>query len=88
MENLVADDLPLHSHAEAGEGAVAQRPRGHGLAAFCLRQLVGFALAPVQSLSQEETHVAIPARHHRQQLLLQEQVDVVHLLVVPHPDDF
>lgn len=86
--HLVADDLPLHGHAEAGEGAVAHGAGDDGLAALCLCQLVGLRLAAVQRLRGEETHVAVPAGDHRQQLLLGDQVDVVHLLVVPHPDNF
>lgn len=86
--HLVADDLPLHGHAEAGERAAAHMAGGDGLAAFGLRQLVGLGLAAVQRLSREEAHVAVAARDDRQQLLLQHQVDVMHLLVVSHPDYF
>lgn len=84
--HLVADDLPLHGHAEAGERAVAHQARHDGLAALGLRQLVGLGLAAVQALRGEEAHVAVPAGDDGQQLLLEHQVDVVHLLVVAHPD--
>lgn len=86
--DLVADDLPLHGHAEAGERAAAHLSRGDGLAAFRLHQLVGVALTAVQRLSREEADVAVPARDDGQQLLLQHQVDVMHLLVVSHADNF
>lgn len=86
--DLVADDLPLHGHAEAGERAVADRARGHALATLRLPQLVGLGLPAVQRLGEEEADVAVPAGDDRQQLLLQHQVNVMHLLVVSHPDDF
>ncbi len=88
FSHLVAYDLSLHSHAEAGERAVADGAGDNGLAALCLSQLVGLGLAAVQGLRGEETDVAVPAGDDRQQLLLRNQVDVVHLLVVPHPDYF
>lgn len=86
--HLVAYDLSLHGHTEAGERAVADGSRHDSLTAFCLCQLVGLGLAAVQGLCGEETHVAVPAGDDGQQLLLENQVDVVHLLVVPHPDNF
>lgn len=86
--DLVADDLSLHGHAEAGERAAAHLAGGDGLAAFRLRQLVGISLAAVQRLGREEADVAVPARDDGQQLLLQHQVDVMHLLVVSHTDNF
>lgn len=88
FSDLVADDLSLHGHTEAGERAVADGPRDDGLAAFCLCQLVGVGLSAVQRLCREETDVAVPAGDDGQQLLLGDQVDVVHLLVVSHPDYF
>lgn len=88
LSHLIAYDLSLHGHAEAGEGAVADGARHDGLAALCLCQLVGLGLAAVQGLRGEETDVTVPAGDDRQQLLLENQVDVVHLLVVPHPDYF
>ncbi len=36
----------------------------------------------------EETDVTVPAGDDGQQLLLENQVDVMHLFVVPHPDYF
>lgn len=85
--NLIADDLPLHGHTQAGERAVAQKARHNGLAAFGLSQLVGLGLASIQRLRGEEAHVAVATGDDGQQLLLQHQVDVVHFLVVAHPDD-
>lgn len=85
--NLVADDLPLHGHTQAGERAVAHQARHNGLAAFGLSQLVGLGLTAVQRLRGEEAHVAVATGDDGQQLLLQHQVDVVHFLVVAHADD-
>lgn len=88
FSDLVTYDLSLHGHTEAGERAVADGAGDDGLAALCLRQLVGLCLAAVQGLRGEETDVTVPAGDDRQQLLLGNQVDVVHLLVVPDPDYF
>lgn len=86
--DLVAYDLPLHGHAEAGERAVADEAGDDGLAALRLCQLVGLGLAAVQGLRGEETDVPVPAGDDGQQLLLQNQVDVVNLLVVSYSDYF
>lgn len=86
--DLVADDLSLHGHAEAGERAAADLAGGDGLAASRLHQLVGLGLTAVQRLSREEADVAVAARDDGQQLLLKQQVDVMHLLVVSHTDNF
>lgn len=86
--HLVAYDLSLHGHTEAGERAVTDGSRHDSLTAFSLCQLVGLGLTAVQGLRGEETHMAVPAGDDGQQLLLENQVDVVHLLVVPHPDNF
>lgn len=80
--------MPLHRHTEAGEGATADGAGDDVLAAFRLHQLVGLRLAAIQGLCGEETDVAVPAGDDGQQLLLGHQLDLIHLLVVPHPDDF
>lgn len=59
--NLVAYDLSLHGHAEAGDRAVTDLTRGDCLATFRLRQLVGLGLTAVKGLRGEETDVAVPA---------------------------
>ena len=88
FSDLVADDLPLHGHTEAGERAVADRAGDDGLAAFCLCQLVRVDLSAIQGLCGEEPHMAVPAGDDGQQLLLGDQVDMVHFLIVSHPDYF
>lgn len=88
LVNLVAYDLSLHGHAEAGERAATDLTRGDCLATLRLRQLVGLGLTAIKSLRGEETDVAVPAGDDRQQLLLEHQVNVVHLLIVPNPDYF
>ncbi len=88
VPHLVAYDLSLHGYAEARERAVADGAGHDGLAAFCLCQLVGVSLTAVQGLRGEETDVTVPAGDDGQQLLLENQVDVMHLFVVPHPDYF
>lgn len=85
---LVTYDLSLHGYTEAGEGAVADGTRDDGLASLCFSQLVGLALTPIQRLRGEETDVAVPAGDDGQQLLMGDEVNVVHLLVVPHPNYF
>lgn len=88
FSDLIAYDLSLHGHTEAGERAVADGAGHNGLAAFRFGQLVGVGLTTVQGLCGEETDVAVPARDDGQQLLLGDQVDVMHFLVVSHPDYF
>lgn len=88
FSHLKSYDLPLHCHTETGERAVADGAGDDVIAVFCIWQLVRFCLAAVQGLSREETGVAVPARYDGQQLLLGDQVDLIHLLVVPYPDYF
>lgn len=86
--HLKTHDFTLHSHTEAGKGAVSDRTGDNRLTALCLSQLVGISLTAVQGLGGEEADMAVPARDDCQQLLLRHQVDLVDLFVVPHPDYF
>lgn len=86
--NLVTHDLPLHGHTETCERAVSDGPGDDGLTALCLAELVGLDLAAIEGLRGEESDVAVPSRDDSQQLLLGDQVDVVHFLIVAHPNDF